>query len=314
MVGLSDRTPPTEAEYAAYRSELCNWGRWGPDDELGTLNHVTPEVRKAAAGLVTEGRSVPMGRALDTTASPLNPYPAHHFLAMPGTGGMLDYMGMFIHGMTQTHIDALCHLTTIDGRTWNNKPMRDNRMPLEHSGTVDFMRAGIVTRGVLYDVPRFRHKDSVVPGEPVHGWELQDIAAAQGVTPQPGDAVIIRSGFDPYWAAQETPAPFASVAGVHCSCLEFLYSTDASLLIWDMQDAPTADQGVPNPAGTRGNVALHVHHILLPYMGMPIIDNADLEGLAAACAELRRWEFQLVVAPLFVPGGTGSPVNPIATF
>jgi kynurenine formamidase len=312
-VGLADRMPPTEDEYDAYRTDLCNWGRWGTDDELGTLNTITADVRRAAAALVTDGRTVSMARPLDTKASPANPYPAHHFLAMQGSGGMLDYMGMFIHGVTQTHIDALCHLRTNDGRTWNGKPVGDNRMPMEHSGTIDFWRAGIVTRGVLYDVPRHRNTDYVVPGEPVHGWELQDIAAENGIEPRPGDAVIIRSGYDPYWDAQGTAPVFASFAGVHCSSVEFLHGTQASMLVWDMQDAPTADQGVPNPAGASP-MALHVHHILLPYMGMPIIDNADLEDLATVCAELQRWEFQLVVAPLVVLGGTGSPVNPIASF
>jgi kynurenine formamidase len=103
------------------------------------------------------------------------------------------------------------------------------------------------------------------------------------------------------------------VTGVHASCVEFLYQNDASLLVWDFQDAPTADQGIANPGG-RSPMALHVHHILLPYMGMPIIDNADLEALADCCAQLGRWEFQLVVAPLHIPGATGSPVNPVAVF
>ena len=81
-------------------------------------------------------------------------------------------------------------------------------------------------------------------------------------------------------------------------------------MCWDFQDAPTDDQGIPNPGGIP--MPLHVHHILLPYMGMPILDNADLGPLAAACADLDRWTFQLVVAPLYIEGGTGSPVNPIA--
>jgi kynurenine formamidase len=312
-VTLNDRTPPTETEYAGFRERFCNWGRWGDDDELGTLNHITPDVRRKAAQMVTEGRCVSLSRPLDTVASPANPYPAHHFVAMPGAGGMLDYVGTFIHGFTQTHIDALCHLTTIDGRTWNGKPMRDNRTPLERSGTVDFWRSGIAGRGVLYDVPRFRGADFVSPGQPVQGWELEDVAAAEGVAPSPGDVVIIRSGHAPFWQAQGEPPRFASVAGVHCSAVEYLYETEASMLIWDMQDAPTADQGIPNPGGDRP-IALHVHHILLPYMGMPIVDNADLEEVAAVCAELGRWTFHLAVAPLHVPGGTGSPVNPIATF
>ncbi|HUJ64627.1 MAG TPA: cyclase family protein [Acidimicrobiales bacterium] len=307
----ADRTPPSEAEYAEYRTRFCNWGRWGADDELGTVNHVTEQVRRDAAALVREGRSISLARPLDTRTGPANPYPAHHFQARPGSGGMLDYVGMFIHGVVLTHIDALCHLPTENGRMWNDRPMGEDRMPATRNGTIEFLREGIVTRGVLYDVPRHRGADFVAPGRPVHGWELDDVAAAQGVQPRPGDAVLIRSGFDPFWRVQGHGPAFESVTGVHASCVEFLFEHDAALLVWDFQDAPTADQGIPNPS-PRSPMALHVHHILLPYMGMPIIDNADLEELARCCAEVGRWEFQLVVAPLHIPGATGSPVNPIA--
>ena len=107
LAPMASRTPPTDAEYAEYRTRYRNWGKWGDDDEFGTLNHVTPDGRRAAAALVTEGRAVSMARPLDTHASPANPYPAHTFVALEGSGGMLDYVGCFVHGFTQTHIDAL---------------------------------------------------------------------------------------------------------------------------------------------------------------------------------------------------------------
>ena len=113
-MGLSDRTPPTAEEYAAYRERFCNWGRWGDDDELGTLNHITPEARRAAAVLVQTGEAMSMSRPIDTHAGPANPYPAHHFVGAGDSGAMADYFGMFIHGFVQTHIDALCHLP-VDG-------------------------------------------------------------------------------------------------------------------------------------------------------------------------------------------------------
>jgi len=144
----------------------------------------------------------------------------------------------------------------------------------------------------------------------VQGWELVDIAAAQGVEPQPGDAVLIRSGFGAYFAATGAQPGFGSPAGVHASCVEFLHETQASMLVWDMQDAPDADQGLANPKPIP--VPMHVHQMVLPYMGMPILDNADFEALAAACAAAGRWAVQFVVAPLVITGGTGSPVNPIA--
>jgi kynurenine formamidase len=151
----------------------------------------------------------------------------------------------------------------------------------------------------------------VAAGHPVHGWELADAAAACGVEPRAGDAVVIRSGHGAYFAAHAGEQPgFASPSGVHASCIEFLYETDASLLVWDWQDAPLDQQGLPNPLPI--DHPLHVHNVVLPYLGMPILDNADLEDLAAACERLQRFEFQLVVAPLVIEGATGSPVNPIA--
>lgn len=311
-MSLHDRTPPTPEEYATYRERYSNWGRWGDDDELGTLNHITDGARAAAGALVREGRAVSMSRPIDTFAGPANPYPAHHFVAPRTAGGMADYFGLFIHGFVQTHIDALCHLHTNDTDEFynGNKFGGTPHMPAEKTGTVDFWADGIVTRGVLYDIPRLRGTAYVEPGRPVQGWELLDAAEAQGIEPRAGDAVLIRSGFGPYFEATgETPG-FGSPSGVHASAVEFLYETDAAVLVWDCQDAPEVDQGIPNPATHR--VPMHVHQVLLPYMGMPIVDNADFEAIAVACGELSRWEFLFVCAPLVIPGGTGSPVNPLA--
>lgn len=301
----------TEAEYLTWRERFCNWGRWGADDELGTLNHITEARRAAAAGLVRSGRSVSLSRAIDTFAGPSNPYPAHHFVAPEGAGGMIDYFGMFIHGFSQTHIDALCHLRTHDNKFWNDKAIGYRGMPATHNGTIDFWRDGIATRGVLYDIPRLRGTEYVERGQPVMADELAAAASKAGVAPQPGDAVIIRSGHGRYYALHPDERPqFGSPSGVHASCVEFLYDTEAALLCWDWQDAPTEQQGFPSPGA--GSVPLHVHHIVLPYMGMPIIDNADLEAIGSACADVGRHEFLFVCAPLVIPGGTGSPVNPLA--
>ncbi|MDW5593039.1 cyclase family protein [Conexibacter stalactiti] len=311
-MGLANRTSPSAADYAQYPERFNNWGRWGEADELGTLNHITGDVRRNAAALVQEGRAVSMARPIQTQPGPANPWPAHHLVGMPHARGAGDYLAMFLHSFVDTHIDGLSHIAGPNGLAWNGKRLGENGMPIEHSGTVDFWRDGIVTRGVLYDVPRFRGTDFVASGEPVHGWELQDVADAQGVVPQSGDAVIIRSGHDPYWAATGRPPGFESVAGVHVSALEFLHDTEASVLVWDFQDAPSHDQGLPNPHGSEIPIALHVHAIALPHMGLPLVDNANLEDIAVACAELGRWAFQVVVAPLIIPGATGSPVNPLA--
>lgn len=311
-MSLDQRTPPTPADYAAYAEKFNNRGRWGDTDELGTLNFITAEVRRNAAALVRSGEVVSMGRPIQTRPSPSNPWPANHMVGMPHAQGAGDYLGMYLHSFVDTHIDALSHTVGPDGSVWNGKGLGRDGMPTEHSGTVDYWRDGIVTRGVLYDIPRFRGTDFVAPGEPVHGWELSDVAEAQGITPRSGDAVIIRSGVDAFWASSDRHPGFASVAGVHASVLEFLHETEASVLIWDFQDAPESDQGIPNPFDVPIPIAMHVHAIALPFMGLPLIDNAQLEPIAAVCAELGRWEFQVAVAPLIITGGTGSPVNPLA--
>jgi len=314
-MGLSDRKAPDAAEYAGYRERFCNWGRW-EDFRLGTLNLITPAVRARAAASVRAGMSVSLSRAIDTRPGPQNPFPAHHLRAVGDSGGIEDYLGLFIHGFAQTHIDALCHVGTLGGgRMWNDIP-GDRFSPGAGGLGVEHWRDGIVTRGVLYDVPRLRGAGFVAPGEPVHGWELADAAASQNVEPRAGDAVIVRCGRDPLEAAlgasASGPDPHGSglPAGLHASCAEFLFETDAALLVWDLLDAPTPDQGIPNTLPIE--TPLHLHQLLIPYMGMPLIDNVDLERLATACAAAGRWEFLFVAAPLVIDGGTGSPLNPIA--
>jgi hypothetical protein len=312
-MGMADRTPPTPDEYLSWRETFCNWQRWGEADELGTLNFVTDSVRVEAAHLVETGRIVGLARSVDTQPSAINPFPAHHMVACEGAGGLLDYVGMFIHGLATTHIDALCHIATSDGRVWNDHAMGAQGMPRDHSGTIDFWRNGISTRGVLYDIPRLRGTRYVEPGSPVMAWELLDAANNQRVTPQSGDAVVVRCGRGEYDNDHHEPtAGFGLPSGLHAGVLEFLHATEAALLLWDWIDAPADEQGLP-ALSTHG-FPMHLHDIALPFMGLPLVDNAELEMLARVCEEHNRWTFQLTVAPLVISRGTGSPVNPIALF
>jgi kynurenine formamidase len=305
-MSLADRTPPTPDEYNAYKQRFSNWGRWGGGDQLGTLNHITPETRRAANTLVREGRTVSCARPIATAAvmsGPRNPTPADHRMNV-GPGGCGDYIGVSYHGFINTHIDALCHIFSGDGQIYNGRSSSDVTAEGAKNNSIEHWRGGIVTRGVLYDVPRHRKTDHVTFDAPVHGWELQDIAAAEGVTPQTGDAVLVRMGATAFWAANPGFAEPSRGPGLHCSALEFLYETNAALLGWDLMEAAGQDE--------YGAPSLPVHSIAIPYMGLPLLDNAIFDELAAACAELGHWEFLLVIAPLVVNGGTGSPVNPIA--
>jgi len=310
-MGLKDRTPTTVEEYQGYRSRLTNWGRWGADDQFGTLNHITAETRKAAVGLVQDGRLVSCANPLATRAvipdERRNRVAADHRMTV-NPGSCVDYIGVSYHGFVNTHIDALCHIFTgPGGRLYND--LDPALITEEGAGThsIDRWRNGIVTRGVLYDIPKMRGQSHVQHGEPVEGWHLEDWAKQVGVTPRAGDAVLIRSGAGPFWAANpgfQMEMPL-NTPGVAVSCLEFLHDTSAGLMGWDLQEAGgQADYGERIP----------VHAIAIPQMGLPLLDNANFEALSEACAETGRYEFMLTIAPLVVLGGTGSPVNPLATF
>ncbi|MBF6599470.1 MAG: cyclase family protein [Dehalococcoidia bacterium] len=303
---MKTRTPPSRREYEAYKVRFCNWGRWGPDDELGTLNFITEDVRRAAVALVRDGRTVSLARPLATAgvlAGARNPRPATLELQVDERGSG-DAIGVAYHGFANTHIDALCHIFADGGRAYNDRPASDVGADGARSNAIEGWRSGIVTRGVLYDVPRHRGVAHVSFDEPVHGWELADIAEAEQIAPRAGDAVIVRAGSDAFWARHPTFEPPWRAPGLHASVLEFLYDTNAALLGWDLMEAPGQDE--------YRAPALPIHSIAIPYMGLPLLDNTALEELAAACSDAGRREFLLIVAPLVVIGGTGSLVNPIA--
>ena len=234
---------------------------------------------------------------------PHNPNPAHFFMQISPAGAM-DYIGVFCHGFVDTHIDALCHIFTTDSKMlYNNRPSSKVITSGAQTNSIEHWRDGIMTRGVLYDIPRLRGTNYVTMDEPVQGWELEDAAQAEGIEPRPGDAVLIHFGRNSYFTANPNASNLQNQKpGLHPSVLEFHYEYNAALLGSEFDEAP--DQGYQ----TR----IPVHAIANPYMGLPTLWNTNFEGLARVCAELNRWEFLFVIAPLIVVGGTGSVVNPIA--
>jgi kynurenine formamidase len=298
------RPVPSESEVMSYFESCSNWGRWGEDDSAGTINLITPDKRREAAATVRTGRAVSLAYPLNTVGGPGNWSPAQHFMRS-GEDWCGDYIGLFFHGYATTHIDALCHIFW-QGKMWNGKPTTDVTPIGARSGAVDAWSSGINTRGVLIDIPRFRGTPFVTNETPVRGWEIEAAAEKQSVELRSGDAVIVYSGRNAYFAANREAAPGVPPSpGLHVDCIPVLKSHDAALLGWDMLDA--------TPSG-YGSLSLPVHVLAIVYMGMPLLDNARLEPLAQACEEENRWEFMLNVAPLNVRGGTGSPVNPIAIF
>ena len=308
MTQTDERRIPTQDEVNAQLWGRRNWGRWGDDDARGTLNLITPEKRRRAVALVQTGETVSLSRPLPTKLSLTNPKPAQHYTMWgdraEGWGAAFDFYGTEYHGHTTTHIDALSHIWGPDG-LYNERDPKETLTPYgaRHNDVASF-QGGIVTRGVLLDVTRHRGAPFVEEGAPVHGWELEEIAAAQGVSLEAGDALLVYSGREAYYASQPHKIPGQPpLPGLHATCLPFIRDHDISLLVWDLMDM--------KPSGYALDWGVHG---VIPAYGLPLLDNALLEPLAARCAELGRHEFLLMVLPLVVTGGTGSPVNPVVMF
>ena len=302
--------PPSRSEIMRNYKERRNWGRWGEDDAVGAVNLITVEKRLAALASVRSGRTVSLSRLYPKEPSAVNPSPAQHFIRTAprgdgNSGAVVDYYGFIYHGHTFTHIDALCHIWDEDGIWQGRRPEQAiDSASGALFGDVTAWNQGIFTRAVLLDVPKFRGEPYVTLERPVMGEELADIAAAQGVSVEAGDALLVYSGREAYQAAHPDdffgapPSP-----GLHASTSIYIRDTDTALLGWDMMDAR------PNEYG----LAWAVHGVIYSF-GVALLDNALLEPLAAACAEEGRHDMLLCVLPLNVQGGTGSPVNPIAVF
>ncbi|PYN94775.1 MAG: hypothetical protein DMD91_27010 [Candidatus Rokuibacteriota bacterium] len=310
---MADRKLPSDADVRSFIRDRNNWGRWGKDDQLGALNLVTPAKRVAATRLVKSGRSVSLSRPFPKEPGPNNAYPAQHYMrTVPrGKGGFAaDYYGIFYHGIASTHIDALCH-TWDEGGMWNGRdPKKEVTFEGATFGGVEHWSEGIITRCVMLDVPRQRGVASVTQDAPVHGWELDEILSKRGIRLEPGDAVAVYGGRDA-WQANNPDTPYGRPfgggpnvrPGLHVSCLPFLRDHDVSLLVWDMLDHLPIGYDIP----------WAVHAAIFAY-GVALVDNALLEPVARACVEEGRDDFMLVIAPLRVVGGTGSPANPLAVF
>lgn len=301
---------PTEDEVLHYFETCSNWGRWGPDDNAGTINLITPEKRKEAASLVRTGRAVSLAYPLNTRGGPGNWNPAQHYIRT-WDSACVDYVGLVYHGYATTHIDALCHIFW-DGKMWNGKPATNVTSLGAQSGDVAAWSNGITTRGVLLDIPRLRGTETITLDEPVRGWELEAAAEDEGVEVRPGDAVIVFSGRQAFYATHPDLVPgMPPTPGLHADTAPVLKAWDAALLGWDCMDArPSGYDIFENPPRAGGPV----HVLAIVFMGLPLLDNAMLEPLAQACGEEGRWEFLLTINPLHVAGGTGSPVNPVAVF
>jgi len=290
-----------------------NWGRWGDDDEAGALNLITPAKRVEAAAAVVSGEAVSCSLPLAVQPAADNPHPALHMMVkggddclIPGVGFEMtsDFVGVAFHGMATSHIDALCHVF-VDGQMYNGFAGTEVRSTGARRGSIMAASDGLVSRGVLLDIPRSVGQESLEKTHLVTLAELEAYVASQGVTVTAGDILLVSTGRDAKRAAEGAWNPFEGLAGLHPECIPWLHDRDIAVL-----GADGVSDGLPG-LGLDGWF-MPVHQCALVAMGVHLLDNLRLDRLSAACAANERWEFQFTVAPLHVEGGTGSPVSPIA--
>lgn len=313
-------TVPREDEVLAYFETLSNRGRWGADDQLGTLNLVTPATRREAAALVTEGTAVSCAWDIQSVADP-DPASGRPMRIMLGSGEnpaemepggrasfALDFLGVAYHGFSVTHLDGLCHAFW-DKQMYNGIPaakVTDREGATELS--IHALQAGVATRGVLLDVAALKDTAWLEPGEAVFPEDLEAAEDRQGVRVQEGDALLLRTG----WGRRKRepksnrPSTAGAYPGWHAACLPWFRERGVAMI-----GADTGNDAYPSG---YDSLAHPIHSIGMVAMGLWHIDNCDLEELASACERLQRSAFHFSLAPLRWVGATGCPVNPIAEF
>jgi len=299
-----------------------NWGKWGPDDEVGSLNYLGPEQVLAAARLVTSGKVFTLQRLIgDPKGDPVWPgrTPAERTQILDesnwdeGAGGPAypgglhyadDKISAFLQGSTQ--YDALGHVW-FDGKLWNGYDARTTIGGLEKASVQPIAERGIVGRAVLLDMARFLGKDNLDSAETFTHVDLLACAKAQGITIEKRDILIIRTNFlklffdlgDKFYEGFCEPG--------------LVYSPELVAWFQDMEIPNLVTDTIANEVtfDPHNGVALVLHNALMRNLGVTLTEIADLELLAEDCAADKQYAFLYVAAPLKVAKGSGSPVNPV---
>ncbi len=298
------REPTSIAQFDRWMEEYSNWGRWGEDDEVGAANLMTDAKRLQAAALIQTGETVSLAHDFLTEEADdaREPYQLQMTVNAEGQNSG-DRVEVYFHGISYSHLDGLCHVFYKDkiygGADFREVVSDDGCSKMDTT----MMKNGLVTRGVLVDIPRLKGVPYLEPGTKVYPEDLEAWEEHAGVTIEPGDALLLRTG---RWARRAATGETGVMGGWDASAIPLLAERDIALLGADaVHEAPDS---VP---GLRVNP---IHRFAIVARGVNLLDNLDLDAVAETAARLNRWEFMLVVAPLRVPGGTGSPVNPIAIF
>ena len=298
---------------------LRNWGRWGHEDQRGTINHVGPEALKRAAAEVVSGKMFSLGlefnqdgpQVTEVTKRP-NPQLLASDLdqvfnpANPRSRFNDDVIVMPLQAATQW--DALSHVH-YDGELYNGCKASEclSARGTKKNGVHHLGNPGIMSRGVLLDIARLNGVDELPADHRISPDELNKACEEFGVTVEPGDIVVIRTGHMRRFTIRHDKSQMAGLqAGLGVECAEWLHDKSAA--------AVCADNMAVEFLGMESlmqEVVLPFHMLAIRDMGMPLGEMFDLEALSADCAEDKRYSFLLSAPPLKVTGAFGSPINPI---
>ena len=303
-------------EITTLGDRVRNWGRWGSEDEIGTLNFITPAKRAAAALLVRRGVTfslqIPMNsKGPMTGAGRVNPVHTmtatgcdHVQLFPMAAGARYTDDTMFLYLQSGTEWDGLAHVY-YDDRLYNGYDAASVDSNGAHKVGIDKTCSSYVSRGVLLDVARFHGVDCLDPAHRIDGDELDEVAAAQGVAIESGDIVLVRTGVLAHYArTQRWDVYHGSHPGLHHRAAVWLHDHEIA--------AVASDNGSVEGVDKQSLLAIPLHQLALRDMGLPLGETFNLEALAADCATDRVYECFLVAPALNITGGVGSPVNPLA--
>ena len=319
MTQPNTRRIPDETQVLDWMESLSNWGRWGEDDQLGCLNLITQKKRIQAAALVQDGIPVSCARPISTDMNADVTFQVQRFMVDSGEGRMEDsperqytrrgaaeFIGMVFHGQSITHIDAMSHYSW-KGNLYNGKPanlITSRQGAQTHS--IEAAYSGIITKGILLDLPKLRGVEYLDPNEPVMPLDLLEAEKAQGVKIEEGDILLVRTGNYKMRLANPPAQSGEPMTACQVACTPLFKERGIAMLGTD-----TSNDFRPSHYSTVGSP---LHTMCLVTMGLWLIDNANLEELSEACARRNRYEFMLTLAPLRLRNVTGSPVSPIALF
>jgi kynurenine formamidase len=302
--------------------QVRNWGRWGPDDELGTLNHITPARIAAACRLATSGKVFALGIPLDRhgpqsgTRQRFNPIHTmfrdggdaprtpEEVRAAEGYGGSDDWIVMPLQCVTQW--DSLAHIFD-QGKMYNGYDASLVTSSGAAKNSIFKTRDKIAGRGVLIDVARHKGVRALEPGYAISVADLEATAAAQNVEVLPGDLLLVRTGHMSRYLDKGDWKHFDldPFPGVSVHTAPWLHAREIAAIGTDnyaVEVRPSEIPGFRNP----------FHVVAIANLGLTLGENYFLEDLAADCAADGRYAFLLVAPPLPVVRGVGTPINPYA--